>query len=262
MADPLVAEGGALLAAGEHPAHQLAHEGRVALMALAGGDGLVQLRAHLVRVLEDAGGAAVDGAGQLVAVLRAEVARDHRAHGVAEQEVGQVGVLLAHEVLEPLLVLHHGVRSCVAPVAPGAVRDGGCAVAHVVVGGHDEAGVHERHDHMEVAAGMLAEAVDELHHTLGLAGRDVDPARHLVPVVRRWKAYLVQHGRSLLSRSRNGARGTAAVGRRPRTGASGPPSCGQARMGSVGCLRPLSQTGAFRAPCFSQRALRPHAVLR
>jgi len=69
----------------------------------------------------------------------------------------------------------------------------------VVVGRHDEAGVHERHDHVEVAAGVLAEAVDQLHDALRLAGRDVDPPRHLVSVVRRWKADFMQHGKSLLS---------------------------------------------------------------
>ncbi len=100
-----------------------------------------------------------------------------------EHEIGEVGVLLAHDIHEALLVFHHGVRPGVAPVAPRVVGDGGGAMSDVVVCGHDEARVHERDDHVEVAAGMLAEAVDELDDALGLAGRNVDPARDLIAVV-------------------------------------------------------------------------------
>ena len=117
-----------------------------------------------------------------------------------EHEVGQVGVFLGHDVHEALLVFHHGVGAGVAPVAPGAVRDGGGPVAHVVVGSHDEAGVHERHDHVEVAARMLAEAVDELHDALGLARRHVDPAGDLVAFVARGEGDFVEHGLSLSCR--------------------------------------------------------------
>ena len=102
---------------------------------------------------------------------------------MAEQEVGQVRVLLAHEVVEALFVFHHGVRAAVAPVAPGVIGDGRCAVSHVVVGRHDVARVHEGHDKVEVPAGVLAEAVDELHDALWLAGGDVYPAGNGVPFV-------------------------------------------------------------------------------
>ena len=157
----------------------------------------VDLLAHGGGVREDARGAAVDDAREQVAVLRGEVARDHGAHGVAEHVVRQVGVLLDDAVVEELLVLHHGVRPGVAPVAPGVVGDGGGAMAHVVVGGHDVAGLHEGDDQVEVAARVLAEAVDELDDALGLGdGGDVDPAGHLVAAVGRCELDLVKHGLS------------------------------------------------------------------
>ena len=105
----------------------------------------------------------------------------------------QVGVLLADEVLEALLVFHHGVRTGVAPVTPGVVGDGRGAVANVVVGRHNEAGVHERHDHVQVAAGMLAEAVHELHDAHWVAGRSVNPAGDDVSVVGGREVDLMEH---------------------------------------------------------------------
>ena len=105
----------------------------------------------------------------------------------------QVGVLLADEVLETFLVFHHGVRAGVAPVTPGVVGDGRGSVAHVVVGRHNEAGVHERHNHVQVAAGVLAEAVHELHDSHRVAGRGVNPAGDGVSVVGGREVDLMEH---------------------------------------------------------------------
>ena len=57
-------------------------------------------------------------------------------------------------------------------------------MAHMVVGCHDEASVHKRHDHVEIAPRMLAEPVHELHDALRLACGDINPADNLVALVR------------------------------------------------------------------------------
>ena len=66
----------------------------------------------------------------------------------------------------------------------------GLAVADMVVGSHRETGLGEGVDHVKVAAGMLAEAVDQLDHSPWLAQRGVYPALYSVPAVGRGKAYL------------------------------------------------------------------------
>ena len=76
------------------------------------------------------------------------------------------------------------MRAGVAPVTPRVIQDSRGTVSDVVVGRHDEAGVHERDDHVEITARMLAEAVNELHDTLGFARWDVNPADNLVTLVR------------------------------------------------------------------------------
>ena len=199
VADPFIAQGRALFAAGEHPAHQLAGERGVRIVCAAVGDKGVKLCAHFVRVLENAGRTAVDGTVEIFAVLGRIVARDHRAHGMPEQEIGQIRVLFAHEVVEALFVLHHGVRAAVAPVSPGVVGDGRCPVPYVVVCGHDVACVHERYDEMEIAAGVLAETMDELYDALRFASGNVNPAGDGVTFVGRRELDFMKHGSSFRS---------------------------------------------------------------
>ena len=112
---------------------------------------------------------------------------------MAEHEMRQVGVFLADEILEALLVLHHGVRAGVAPVAPRVVGDGRGAVAHVVIGGHNKAGVHECHDHVQVATGVLAKAVHKLHDAYRVAGGRINPASDGVSVVGGREVDLMEH---------------------------------------------------------------------
>ena len=87
-------------------------------------------------------------------------------------------------------------------------------MAHMVVGGDDETSIHKGDDHMQVAAGMLAEAVNQLHDALGRAGRHIDPAGDLVATVVGIELDLMQHGSlprltdkmAQLSQGRAGAR--------------------------------------------------------
>ena len=102
---------------------------------------------------------------------------------MAEQEIGQIRVFLTYQFFQLMLVLHHGMAALVSPVAPGVILQGGLAMAYVVVGRHDESGVHEPHDHMQIPPGMLAVAVDHLNDALRLCRRDIDPSIDLVPLV-------------------------------------------------------------------------------
>ena len=72
-------------------------------------------------------------------------------------------------------------------------------MAHVVIGGHDVAGIHQRDDHVEIATRMLAKAMDELDDAFGLGGGDIDPAGYLVATIGRGELDFVKHGASLLS---------------------------------------------------------------
>ena len=152
VANPLVADGHALFAALEHPAHEhLAHL-RVPLFAAALVHCLLENLDAFVHAGEDAAGAAEDGAGQLVAVLGYIVSCDEGAHAVAEHEVGKIRILLSYNRGQGVLVLHHGVGAFVAPVAPDIVLQSGLAVTHMVIGRYDEAKVHEMYDHAEISA--------------------------------------------------------------------------------------------------------------
>ena len=110
---------------------------------------------------------------------------------MAEEEIGEAGILLLDQRCQGVLVLHHGVGPLAAPVAPGVVDHGGPAMAHMVVRGHDEAGVQEFGNHVEIPPGVLPEAVNQLENAHGPGGRDVDPPLDLIPLVEGLEADLV-----------------------------------------------------------------------
>ena len=112
---------------------------------------------------------------------------------MAKKEIGKAGVFLLDQLRQGVLVLHHGVRTLVSPVAPGVVDHSGPAVAHVVVRRHDETGVQKFGNHMEIPPGVLPEAVNQLDNAQGLGGGNINPPLNLVPLVEGLKADLVQH---------------------------------------------------------------------
>ena len=95
---------------------------------------------------------------------------------MAEHKVGKVRIERLNDFLEFVLVFHHGVDALVAPVAPGVVFNRGLAVSYVIIGSDNVAGLQIADDHVQITAGMFAEAVDELDDALRLAGRYVDPS--------------------------------------------------------------------------------------
>lgn len=68
-------------------------------------------------------------------------------------------------------------------------------MAGVVVGGDDESGVEQGRDEVDVAAGVLPQAVDDLDGAARGGGGDVDPGLDLVAAVGGGEGDLVQcHG--------------------------------------------------------------------
>ena len=102
---------------------------------------------------------------------------------MAKQEIRKIRIFLTYQFCQSVLVLHHCMAALVSPVAPGIILQCGLAMAYVVVGSHDEAGVHELHDHMQITPGMLAVSVDDLDNPLRLCRRDINPSINLVALV-------------------------------------------------------------------------------
>ena len=84
-----------------------------------------------------------DFARQFLAVLGHKVARDHGAHAVTVKEVRKVWIKLADKRFELVLVLHHGMETLIAPVAPGVVFERSLAMTDVVIGCNDITGLHQ-----------------------------------------------------------------------------------------------------------------------
>ena len=91
------------------------------------------------------------------------------------------------KLMQFLFILNHGLIAFVTPVAPLVVFHGCLAMADMVICGNNVAGFHEGSDHVEVASGMLTEAMDQLNDANRLAGRDIDPAVYFVTLVVRSK---------------------------------------------------------------------------
>ena len=122
-------------------------------------------------------------ARQALGVARRQDPGDHGAPGVAEQDVGEPLEAPGDDLTQVLLVCHDDVGPVLARVLPHARDHGGAPVAGVVVGGHHEAGVEQGGNEVEVAARVLAQAVDDLDDTARGGGRGVDPRLDLVAVV-------------------------------------------------------------------------------
>ena len=142
-------------------------------------------------VREYAAGAAKGYAGKLIAVFGDVIPCDEGSHAVAEHEVRKVRIHFLDQGGEFVLVLHHSAEALVAPVAPGIVHHGGFAVAYVVVGCNDIAGLHKIHDHVQISSGVLSEAVHQLNDAARLCCRNVNPARHIISLIKGSKTYFM-----------------------------------------------------------------------
>jgi len=114
---------------------------------------------------------------------------------VAVEDVRQTRQDLAGTSLERELVLDDDARRLVPGVRPDPRAHRGRAVAGVVAREDGEALVDESADHMQVAAGVLAEPVHDLHDPARCGGGHVQPCLDLVATVRGGEGDLVQgHG--------------------------------------------------------------------
>ena len=112
---------------------------------------------------------------------------------MSEHVVRKSRVFFDDEIVEEFFIFHHRSESHVAPVAPAVVLDSGLAMTDVVIGGDDVAGFHKTRDHVEIAAGMLTETVNELNDPLWRAGRYVDPPVNEITPVERDEFHFMQH---------------------------------------------------------------------
>ena len=100
-----------------------------------------------------------------------------------EYEEREVGVGHVRDVVQVFFVPQIGHVAAGVRVAEGAAVEAGLAVADVVVGVDDEARSLKLAYHVQVAARVLAEAVDELYHGARLTERGVRPCLDGVPAV-------------------------------------------------------------------------------
>ena len=110
---------------------------------------------------------------------------------MAEEEVWQIWIFFLDDVHQTFFVFNHRFRTFVAPVAPGAVQLSRFAVADVVICSDDEACFQIAHDHVEIAAGMLAKTMHQLHDADGICRRHIDPGLHIVAFVVGWESEFV-----------------------------------------------------------------------
>ena len=101
-----------------------------------------------------------------------------------------------------LLVLDDDPCRLVTDIGPDAAAHGGRAVPGVVVRDDGVSRVDEGADHVQVAAGVLAEAVHDLDDPVRRGGGDVQPGLDLVAAVRGGEGDLVQGHRVSSCRGR------------------------------------------------------------
>ena len=190
-ADPLVAQLDLFIAASEHPAHHHIRCLGGRILSVTGCHFFFQEIDSFFYVREYAAGAAKGYAGKFIAVFGDVISRDEGTHTVAEHEVRKIRIHFFDQGGERVLVLHHGAETLVAPIAPGVVHHGGFAVTYVIIGRDDIAGLHKIHDHMEISSGMLSEAVHQLNDSAWLCCRNVNPALHIISLIKRFKTYFM-----------------------------------------------------------------------
>ena len=100
-------------------------------------------------------------------------AGEEAAHAVAEDHIGQAGILLAHEIMELVDVGDH-IIPAVFLGKKALIRGGldGLAVAEVIVAHGDEAVLREEGHEITVAVHVLGDAVLDLDNTPGRSVRE------------------------------------------------------------------------------------------
>ena len=186
MADPLISELD-FSAALAHPSQKLTSKVRITVIALSFCQKAVNLCEGFIRYREHARRAANRSTCQLIAVFRHEITRNHRAHAMTVKKIWKIRVDFTCYFLHAVFVLHHGVAAFVAPVSPSVVFQSGFAVSDMVVSRNDVACLHKSDNHVEISAGVFAEAMNQLNNSLRLACRYINPPVNGIALVKRFK---------------------------------------------------------------------------
>ena len=115
------------------------------------------------------------------------------AHAVSEHKIRDIRVFFLNQLFEPVLVLHHRLRSIVSPVSPGVIDDGCLAVPHMIICCNNVAGVHHFAYHVEISSGMFTESVNQLYNSLYLCCRYIYPSLYIITFIVRKKTNFMQH---------------------------------------------------------------------
>ena len=113
-------------------------------------------------------GAAEDHQVGLLRVLDNIGAGQEAAHAVAEENIGQVGVIRFHQVVELVHVLHHIVPAVILGEKAQILGSGnGLAVAQMVVAHHKNAVLGKKSGKIVIAVNILGNAVGDLQNGPG-----------------------------------------------------------------------------------------------
>ena len=64
-------------------------------------------------------------------------------------------------------------------------------MTYVVVSRDDIAGLHKIHNHVQVSSGVFSEAVHQLNDAARFCCRNVDPALHIISLIKGSKTYFM-----------------------------------------------------------------------
>ena len=113
-------------------------------------------------------GAAEDHQVGLLRVLDNIGAGQEAAHAVPEENIGQVGIIGFHQIVELVHVLHHMAPALIVGKKAQILGDGdGFAVAQMVVAYHKDAVLGKEKGKIVVAVDILGNAVGDLQYGSG-----------------------------------------------------------------------------------------------
>ena len=86
---------------------------------------------------------------------------------MTKDKIGQLRISFLSDIMQGFFILQVGHIAAGMRVTQGAAIDAGFAVAQMVVGKNNIAGLIEFANHMQITTGMLAVAVNQLDYALG-----------------------------------------------------------------------------------------------
>ena len=103
--------------------------------------------------------------------------------------LGIVVLCVVTAIVEPLFLTQNNFTNILRQFGPLSFVALG--MTYVIIGRDDIAGLHKIHDHMEISSGMLSEAVHQLNDSARLCCRNVNPALHIISLIKGFKTYFM-----------------------------------------------------------------------